>query len=42
MDQHEDSAEIVEIGSASIETRGQVGPIVDFMLGQATPGLADE
>jgi len=43
MEKHVDAgAEVVEIGTASSETQGQVGPVVDFMLGQAAPGLADE
>lgn len=33
---------VIELGTASAETRGQTGPIVDFRLGIPMTGLADD
>lgn len=33
---------VIELGTASEETRGQTGPIVDFRLGIPMTGLADD
>lgn len=32
----------IDLGTASIETKGHVGPIEDSELGKALPGLSDD
>ncbi|MGH6616437.1 benenodin family lasso peptide [Sphingomonas sp.] len=39
MDRDDD---IIELGTASVETKGQFGPKPDIALGQLVPGLSDD
>lgn len=34
--------DIVDLGVASIETRGAGGPFVEDVIGKLTPGLSDD
>ena len=35
-------ADVIELGAASVETRGAWGPIIDHKLGQLMAGLSDD
>jgi hypothetical protein len=43
MDREDDvRSEVIELGEASVETKGPNGPVTDFALGRIQAGLADE
>lgn len=33
--------DVIELGAATVETKGPFGPITDQRLGQVAPGLSD-
>ena len=33
--------DVIELGAATVETKGPFGPITDHKLGQVAPGLSD-
>jgi hypothetical protein len=40
--EREPNADVIDLGIATDETKGQVGPIADFKLGQVATGLSDD
>jgi hypothetical protein len=42
MERENDSADLVELGTASIETQGPIGSVEDVVLQQDVAGLTDD
>ena len=39
---HDHEHDEIDLGAASIETKGPMGPFLDIGLGRILPGLADD